>query len=1263
MSKTMKRVSALLLAILMIVSYMPMMQETAYAAKAKKPAKVKGLKATVQEGKQTVSVSWKKAKNAKKYSVTIKDGTTGLTASKSSKKTKTSFKGQWSTKYTITVKGVNGKKKGKAAKTTVTVGQDPEFTQAIQDAADNASAKDALQKQIDQLQETLQSYKDAASAGAVALDDAQALIDAYDALVAEDPTIVNDLGEDFVAAIEELRESVEAANEEEAIKDAKLSAATKLTLDSWNPEVKNAINDMIEANKNQGKYVVFDFDNTCSIFDVEEQLAVYQLQTMSFDETVTPDTLPGILATELDPAYFEDDAVVDNDGNATSSNNYQDWIDDIVTAYTKLYNNYGPFSPEGLDEAKQAEIQTTDDWLEFATKIRAMYDTVFATESAAVAYPWVLYWFTGMTEQEVYNLAYRSHDYYRKVDTDRKKWTAPADYPDAKVKGCAFKWYHGTQVSDNIKELWAALDNNGIDVWVCSASATDPIRAAVDVWGLHDHLTGLMAMTNKLEGGKYINEYDWEGGYAWLAEEKGGWKKDTALQKTQTQGEGKVIAIENVCLPKYNGAGPIAGFMDSTGDYNFCTEFKSLEVVICFNRADRKQTDGGGVIAELAVYENDSVENGGLGYDYETAKKAGDTLYVLQGRNEIGLRGFNPRRTTTIFKVSATDEYTFRQEWDEPGEAYNLDQLAYIKENKMSVEQVVNDFAIKSPKDTNKHGLPFKYGFVTGKKGEGLGPKFGGMDFTGYHSRGASPEFGDDVTELSLASWNPEVKDALNKMIAANKNSGKYVVFDFDNTCSIFDVEEQLAVYQLQTMAFDETVDTAELREILATELDPEYFEDDAVVDNDGNATSSNNYQDWIDDIANAYDKLYKKYGPFSPEGLDETKQAEIQATDDWKEFATKIRAMYDTVFATESAAVAYPWVLYWFTGMTEEEVYQLAYRSHDYYRQVNTDRVKWVAPENYPGAKVKGCAFTWNCGTQVSDNIKELWAALDNNGIDVWVCSASATDPIRAAVDVWGMHDHLKGLMAMTNVLNDDGTYDNEYDWEGGNAWLATDSEENHGWEKDTALQKTQTQGKGKVIAIQNVLYPKYNNKGPIAGFMDSTGDFNFCTEFKTLEVVCCFNRADRKQTDGGGVIAELAAYQADALHMNYDNRGTDTLYVLQGRNELWRRGLNPRRTTNVIKRYLKGEEKEYTFRSEYDTDEAFNEQQLQYMIENEMTTADIINQFAIKKSVGAEGNPFNFKIGFVYGTNNPDGLGPKFHDDTYNPDDLDFSGYHSQD
>ena len=456
--------------------------------------------------------------------------------------------------------------------------------------------------------------------------------------------------------------------------------------------------------------------------------------------------------------------------------------------------------------------------------------------------------------------------------------------------------------------------------------------------------------------------------------------------------------------------------------------------------------------------------------------------------------------------------------------------------------------------------------------------------------------------------WNPYVKEAIDDFIATyGGTENAYVVFDFDNTTSIFDVEEQLAVYQLQEMAFAFT--PAEMPAILATELG------DLNEDRTDLGYGNGSYQDWIDDITAAYTYLYETYGPFTAAGLDAAAQATVQADAQWLEFATKMRAMYDLVYDAESPAVAYPWVLYWFTGMTEQEVYDLAYASHSYYGAVETSEVTWSTAGE--GTKVGAVEYTWTSGTGVSAQLKDLYKWLDEAGIDVWVCSASAIDPIRAAVDAFGLHDYVTGVIAMARTLDEDGKYVNSYDYETGYGWMIVDGE----WVKDNLALGAQTQGVGKVTAINNAIMPKYDYVGPLAGFMDSTGDYNFCTEYANLKLVINFNRASRKVTDGGGVIAELAMYQRD--YLGYDslaeaNAAGDTYYVLQGRDET---GLRSLAASDWTLRYGKSEY--LLFRNED------NFAQLQYMIDNGMTTEEIINTFAMKTS--ADASEFGVKYGFL--------------------------------
>ena len=472
----------------------------------------------------------------------------------------------------------------------------------------------------------------------------------------------------------------------------------------------------------------------------------------------------------------------------------------------------------------------------------------------------------------------------------------------------------------------------------------------------------------------------------------------------------------------------------------------------------------------------------------------------------------------------------------------------------------------------------------------------------------------ESVTSLAHQDWADDVRLSLNDLMATYGKNGSapaespYVVFDFDNTSSIFDVEEQLCVYQLGVMAF--AIQPGELKNVLLSGL----TDLDRDLTDFGYGKGSLN--DWVDDIDYAYGALWEKYGPFTAKGVDADKLAEMQADPFWKEFSTKMRALYSLVYDAQSADIAYPWITYWFTGMTEEEVYELSKEAFAAYMDVDTSVVTWTSPESIQ-SKTGVVHFEWTSGIQVTENIRELWHALDINGIDVWVCSASCTDVIRAAIDIFGLHDDCTGILAMTNKKDINGRYLAEYDAESGCGFYAN---KDGSWTRMERPTKAQTQGVGKVTAIENAISPEYNNKGPIAGFMDSTGDFNFCTEFETLRLVVCFNRANRKVTDGGGLIAELAIYQKDTL--GYDlkkaNDSDDTLYVLQGRDENGKRTLRNSNSTILL-----GSERETLLKN------ADNYAQLQKMIDDHMTTRDILNSWSLKSN--ADENEFEFEIGFL--------------------------------
>ncbi len=413
----------------------------------------------------------------------------------------------------------------------------------------------------------------------------------------------------------------------------------------WAPDVRRALCDFIKSEKEASapKYVVFDFDNTCSIFDISEQLMIYQLETMCFP---------------LTPEGF---AAMAGHGTESYPEALQEKIGALTAAYGDLYARFGPFTAEGVGPETAARLQEDPVWKDFAVEMGRMYGTLQEYMSEDDAYLWVLGWFTGLSREELYDMSMRSHLLYGKTETAVRSWTGTE---------ATHSWTDGISVTDNIRELWKVLDENGFDIWVCSASEIGPVMAAVDAFGLHDWCTGVLAMTMATDGdGRYLPDYDYETGCGFFAAEGGGWIRDTVPTRTQPSGPGKVEAVRRCLVPRYGGKGPSAGFMDATGDFNFCTEFSSMRLCVCFNRATRKVTDGGGLVAETALYEKEA-----LHYNLRRANRNGDILYVLQGRDENGLRSFRPSNAT--LRLGATEPRLLAGEENEAS-------LAWFKEHRL----------------------------------------------------------------------------------------------------------------------------------------------------------------------------------------------------------------------------------------------------------------------------------------------------------------------------------------------------------------------------------------------------------------------------------------------------------------------------------------------------------------------------------------------------------------------------------------------------
>ncbi len=385
----------------------------------------------------------------------------------------------------------------------------------------------------------------------------------------------------------------------------------------WESTVKARLNEMFDLygkaspayNEAAKPYAVFDFDNTTSILDVEEILIIYQLNHMRF--AVEPDEMFEILCTGI---ANPDEPMTGWTGQAGTPLSVSTVAHDAANAYAVLHAA-GYVSIDGVDPATEAIYQATDEWKDFSSKIRWLYEAINGYYSASIGYPWITYLFTGMTPAQVKDLATDSHVYNMQLSEDPTQWKSiamavPSDSYVSLAGPLPISYKNGITISPELKELYAALDNNGFDVWINSASYIDVIEAIAyqpDIFGLQG-VDGVVAMTNKIVDGVYDNVYDYD-------------------LHAQTQGVGKSETIDKIIRPLYNNKGPVFVAMDSSGDFNFCSEYADTAVGLILNR---QRSDDIAMLSAAAIYQREH------DIDVAEAVAMGDTLFILQGRNENG---------------------------------------------------------------------------------------------------------------------------------------------------------------------------------------------------------------------------------------------------------------------------------------------------------------------------------------------------------------------------------------------------------------------------------------------------------------------------------------------------------------------------------------------------------------------------------------------------------------------------------------------------
>ena len=448
---------------------------------------------------------------------------------------------------------------------------------------------------------------------------------------------------------------------------------SKTDLSGFNKETRTAIKEFVKTYKDkENAYVVSDFDNTTVVFDIALQCAIYQLETMSFEIGVN--NIKDVLETSI-----ELDSTITN------------YTDDISSAYSELNKTYGSFTYKGVEDNKLDNLHNDIYWQEFATKMKCLFLYVEDNMDDALACEWIMYWYTGMNEEQVYDLFKRSCTKYQYEETKEVTWSSPDITSKSGQVSCSFVM--GVSPTSSVINMLKEYKSAHIDTWICSASHVDGVRGAIDAYKLSDYITGVIGMTQKKEDGKFVPAYDYETGYPYINKGNEKWEKLNTPIKALPSREGKVAAIKNALVSRY-GVGPLAGFMDASGDFNFCTEFKSMKMVICYNRANRKITEGAGLVAIAAMYQKEN------GLDLKSANNNDDTYYLLQGRDENGKRSLRESNKTIRFKEK--EEKLFANEDND--KLFN-----YLKDNKLTLGQYFNKFVIKTNQEESEIGVAYGY--------------------------------------------------------------------------------------------------------------------------------------------------------------------------------------------------------------------------------------------------------------------------------------------------------------------------------------------------------------------------------------------------------------------------------------------------------------------------------------------------------------------------------------------------------------------------
>lgn len=340
----------------------------------------------------------------------------------------------------------------------------------------------------------------------------------------------------------------------------------RLSAGGWHPFNRAQLEKLLQS-KGRGNrayaaarppYAVLDWDNTSVFLDVEEATITYQLANLRFN--VTPEELEhwvklGVPSTPFAHEY----------NNAAGQEVDIDKItDDIVHSYRWLYTHYaGLAGDKPLDEVRRSAH-----YANFTSKLRYLYDALDGTFGAEVSYLWITYFFTGLDETQVRTLVRDAMEWQLQQPIERVTWTSPDELP-GEAGVVKVTWKNGLRLLPEMQELYRTTREEGVDVWVCTASLSAVIREI---------------SSNPRFG--YANGAEFVIGMELEQDRKGRFLPLARKGYELTFGPGKTAAVQRRLVSRY-GYGPILVAGDSHGDEDMLQDFPDTLLSLIIKRSAR----------------------------------------------------------------------------------------------------------------------------------------------------------------------------------------------------------------------------------------------------------------------------------------------------------------------------------------------------------------------------------------------------------------------------------------------------------------------------------------------------------------------------------------------------------------------------------------------------------------------------------------------------------------------------------------------------